>query len=45
MDANKDGTVSLEEEQAYLQKHPESSDTNSTKKKIDSNRGVIDALA
>jgi len=45
MDANKNGTVSWKEEQDYLQKHPESSDTNSTTTKIDSDRGLIDALA
>ena len=45
MDANKDGTVSWKEEQDYLQKHPEATSTNSTSTKINSDRGLIDALA
>ena len=45
MDANKDGTVSWKEEQDYLQKHPETADTDSTTSKIDSDRGLIDVVA
>jgi hypothetical protein len=44
MDADKNGAVSWKEEQDYLQKHPKSANTNSTTK-IDSDRGLIDALA
>ena len=53
MDANKDGKVSAQEELDYLQKHPKTKKTDSTAKtettdstsKIDSDRGLIDALA
>ena len=44
-DANKDGTVSWKEEQDYNLKHPEQSDRTSTTVKLDSDRGVLDALA
>ena len=44
MDANKDGTVSWKEQRDYLQKHPEAANAGSTAK-IDSDRGLIDALA
>ncbi len=43
-DANKDGKVSAQEEQAYFQKRLESANTSSIAK-IDSDRGLIDALA
>ncbi len=50
MDANKDGTVSWQEEQDYYQKHPEavkatSTTANSTTVKINSDKGLIDATA
>jgi len=44
MDANKDGTVSWKEKQDYAQQHPDWTKAGSTAK-IDSDRGVIDALA
>jgi soluble cytochrome b562 len=45
MDANKDGIVSWKEEQDYAQKHPDYAKTNSATTKINSDRGLIDALA
>jgi hypothetical protein len=45
MDADKDGAVTWKEEQDYLQKHPEDVSNQSTTGKIDSDRGLIDALA
>ncbi len=44
-DANKDGTVSWKEEQDYNLKHPEKADKTPTTLKMDSDRGVLDALA
>jgi hypothetical protein len=44
-DANKDGEVSWKEEQDYYQKHPEKAAQASSSAKVDSYRGVIDALA
>lgn len=45
MDANKDGKVSWKEKQDYTQKHPETEKSKTTTVKIDSDRGLIDALA
>jgi hypothetical protein len=45
MDTNKDGTVSWKEEQDYYSKHPEKAGQSSKTLKIDSDRGVLDALA
>jgi len=47
MDANKDGTVSWKEEQDYYRAHPnEKKDSATTSpNKVDSERGMIDALA
>lgn len=46
MDANEDGTVSWKEEQDYYQAHPnEKKDTTTSTNKVDSDRGMIDALA
>jgi hypothetical protein len=44
-DTNKDGTVSWKEKQDYNLQHPEQSDRTSTTFKLDSDRGVVDALA
>ena len=44
-DANKDGTVSWKEEQDYDLKHPDEAKKAATTAKVDSDRGVIDALA
>jgi hypothetical protein len=41
MDADKNGEVSWEEEQAYLIKHPEAEETSN----VDSSRGTIDTFA
>ena len=44
-DTNKDGAVSWKEEQDYKLKHPDQAKTATDTAKVDSDRGVIDALA
>lgn len=44
-DTNKDGTVSWKEEQDYKLKHPEAATETTPPATVDSDRGLIDALA
>jgi len=45
MDANKDGVVSAKEKSDYLLSHPNPTNQHSTSASIDSDRGLINALA